>query len=117
MGLWSLAQSRHPKQRNHPDASASQPSLTTSGRLAPNAAIPAGSIFGSLRHADQSGRCPIPGKDRKSPVLYQNDAIDPERKSMPSLTGQVMLGLNSMLTTSFTFAHCTEICLLEMMPL
>jgi hypothetical protein len=35
MGLWSLAQSRHPKQRNHPDASASQPSLTTSGRFAP----------------------------------------------------------------------------------
>jgi hypothetical protein len=29
MGLRSLAQSRHPKQRNHPDASASQPSLTT----------------------------------------------------------------------------------------
>ena len=35
MGLWSLAQSRQPKQRNHPDASASQPSLTTSGRFAP----------------------------------------------------------------------------------
>jgi hypothetical protein len=39
MGLWSLAQSRHPKQRNHPDASASQPSLTTSGRFAPEAVI------------------------------------------------------------------------------
>jgi hypothetical protein len=28
-----------------------------------------------------------------------------------------MLGLNSTLTTSITFAHCTEICLVEMMPL
>jgi hypothetical protein len=35
MGLWSPAQRPQPKRRNHPDASASQPSLTTSGRFAP----------------------------------------------------------------------------------
>jgi hypothetical protein len=30
------------------------------------------------------------GEDRKSPVLYQSDAIDPARKVTPSLTWQVL---------------------------
>src|SRR5712671_3647951 len=42
-----------------------------------------------LRHADQPGRCPIPGGRLEVSGPLSNDAIAPERKSTPYLTGQV----------------------------
>ena len=64
--------------------------IPMTGRFAPNAAVPAGSIFGRFETcrpvrtmSDPRGRLEVSGP-------LSNDAIAPERKSTPYLTGQVL---------------------------
>jgi hypothetical protein len=59
------------------------------------------------------------GEDWKSPVLYQMTRLTRSGSQRPTLQDKsfFMLGLSSTLKTSVTFAHCTEICRLEMIPL
>jgi hypothetical protein len=91
---------------------------TTNGRFAPNAAIPAGSIFDRIETCRPVGTMSDPGKIGSLRSSIEMTQLTRSGSRCPHLQGKtLMLGLDSTLTTSVTFAHCMEICLLEMMPL